>query len=118
MSDIANDGSLVRGSIDITIASVLYTLMDFSRDGGQSRSEMDYDADGKPAAASHVEDIEKLTGTIRTRSDKVKPPKFIVFSYDSKNWYIKERTESGSSEGLKQYAIEIWESITGTVTVT
>lgn len=118
MSDIANDGTLVRGSIDITISGVLYTLMDFSDDGAQSRSEVNYDADGKPDAASHAEDINKLTGTIRTRSDKAEPPKFIVFTYDSKNWYIKERTFSGSTEGLKQYAVEIWESITGTVTVT
>jgi hypothetical protein len=118
MSQIANDGTLVRGSEDITINSVTYTLTDFKRDGAKSRSEIDYGSDGKPQAASHAEDPEMFTGTIRCRSDKVDPPKFIVFSFDSKNWYIKEREKSGSAPGLKEFSVEIWECLTGSVTVT
>jgi hypothetical protein len=48
----------------------------------------------------------------------VAPPKFIVFSYDSKNWYIVDREESGSTAGLKEYAVVIHECISGSVTVT
>ena len=118
MSNVANDGTLVRGSIDITIDGVVYTLLDFSRDGGPARTELDYDASGKPAAASHAEDFERITGTIRMRSDKVAPPKFTVFTYDSKNWYICNREEAGSTQGLKQYTVEILECINGAVTVT
>lgn len=116
MASIANDGTLVRGSNDITIAAVLYTLMDYKR-GAKSRSEVEYSSNSKPAAASHAEDIEVITGTIRKRSDKVDPPKFIVFAFDGKNWYIKEREESGSAPGLKEFSVEIWESITGAVVV-
>lgn len=113
---IANDGTLVRGSITLTIASVPYVLMDYTRPGGTARSEFDYDANGKPAASSHVEDFERITGTIRTRSDQAAPAKFTVFSYDGKSWYIINREETGSTEGLKQYAVEIVECITGSVT--
>lgn len=114
---IANDGSLVRGSIDLTINGILYTLLNFKRDGAKSASEVDYGSNGKPSGASHAEGLEIITGVIRKRSDKVAPPKFIVFSYDAKNWYIKEREESGDAPGLKHYDIEIWESLTGVVTV-
>lgn len=115
---IANDGTLVRGSIDLTISSVVYTLLDYKRSGGKARTEMDYTAAGKPRAASHAEDFEEITGTIRMRSDVAVPPKFIVFSYDSKNWYIKDREEGGSTAGLKEYSVTIMECISGTVTVT
>ena len=114
---IANDGALVRGSIQITISGVIYTLLDFKRPGGKARTEKDYGADGKPAAASHAEDFEEITGTIRVRSDQIVPPKFIVFAYDGKNWYIMDRELSGSTGGLKEYAVTIMESITGVVTV-
>jgi hypothetical protein len=117
MSNIANDGTLVRGSIDLTISGVVYTLLDFKRDGGKARSEMDYDSAGKPKAASHAEDFEKISGTIRARSDQAAPPKFTVFSYDAKNWYIVDREYSGSTTGIKQYAVEIMECISGSVTV-
>lgn len=117
MPAIANDGSLTRGSVDLTISSVVYPLVDFKRDRGKARTEKDYDSSGKPAAASHAEDFEMITGTIRQRSDKVAPPKFTVFAYDSKNWYIVDREESGSTQGLKEYAVTIMECITGTVTV-
>jgi len=117
MSNVASDGTLVRGSIDLTIDGVTYTLVDFSRDGGQARTELDYNASGKPAAASHAEDFERITGTIRQRSDKAAPPKWTVFSYDSKNWYICNREYQGSTQGLKQYAVEIIECINGAVTV-
>lgn len=118
MPSIANDGTLVRGSIDLTIAAVVYALLDFKRPGGKARTEKDYTSAGKPGAASHAEDFEEITGTIRQRSDKVAPPKFIVFTYDGKNWYICDREESGSTAGLKEYAVTIMECITGTVTVT
>ncbi len=117
MPAIANDGTLVRGSIDLTISAVVYTLLDYKRTGGKARSEMDYTAAGKPRAASHAEDFEEITGTIRMRSDAVVPPKFTVFSYDSKNWYIKDREESGSTTGLKEYSVSIMECISGSVTV-
>jgi hypothetical protein len=117
MSSIANDGTLVRGTFAITISSVIYALLDYKR-SAKSRSEVDYDVNGKPCAASHAEDLEMITGTIRSRSDKVEPPKFIVFAHDGKNWYIKEREKSGSAPGTTDYAVEIWECVTGTVTVT
>ena len=118
MPSIANDGTLVRGSALLTISSVVYTLLDFKRSGGKARTEKDYDVNGKPAAASHAEDFDEITGTIRVRSDKVAPPKFIVFAYDSKNWYITDRELSGSTQGLQDYAVSIMECITGVVTVT
>lgn len=118
MSNIANDGALVRGSIELTINAVLYTLLDYARDGAKSESEVDFGADAKPAGASHAEGLEIITGTIRMRSDKVTPPKWTVFAYDGKNWYIKEREESGGGQGIKQFAVEIWECKTGAVTVT
>ena len=117
MPAIANDGTLVRGSIDLTINSVVYTLLDYKRPGGKARSERDYTAAGKPRAASHAEDFEEMTGTIRMRSDAVAPPKFVVFSYDSKNWYIVDREEGGSTEGLKEYSVTIMECISGSVTI-
>lgn len=116
MPGIYNDGTLVRGSIDLTINSVVYTLLDYKRTGGKARTEMDYDSAGKPKAASHAEDFEQITGTIRSRSDKAAPAKFTVFSYDSKNWYIMDREESGSTAGLKEYAVTIMENISGTIT--
>jgi hypothetical protein len=116
MSTIANDGTLVRGSITLTISAVTYVLQDYNRTHGAPRSEMDYDEDGKPAASSHVEDFEHLTGTIRLRSDQSAPPKFTVFSYDSKDWMIIDRTEAGSTEGLKAYTIDAIENISGSVT--
>lgn len=118
MGNIANDGNLVRGSIDITINGYLYTLVDYERDNGEARSENDYDKDGKPLAASHVEDFEMITGTIRLRSNMPVPPRWEVFAYSGKNWYIKNLRESGSTAGLKQYAVEIQECINGVVTVT
>jgi len=117
MPSVANDGTLVRGSIDITISSVAYCLLNYKR-GAKARTELDYDSSGKPAAASHAEDFEMISGTIRSRSDKAAPPKFIIFSYDSKNWYIKDREVSGSTEGIVEYAVEIIECINGAVTVT
>src|SRR3954465_3454818 len=110
MSQVANDGTLVRGSINLTIFGVTYVLLDYKR-SAKARSEQDYDVDGKPAAASHVEDFEVIPGTIRARSDQAVPPKFVSFSYDSKNWYIKDREEAGSTQGLKAYAVEIMEQI-------
>lgn len=118
MSDIINDGTLVRGSIDITIGGVVYTFLNFSDDGAQARSERDYTSAGKPAAQSHAEDFQTITGVIRARSDQVAPPKFTTFSYDSKNWYIKNRTYTGSTEGLKEYAVEIEQQIAAALVTT
>lgn len=111
MADVVNDGTLVRGSINLTINSVTYVLTSFDDDGGQPRTELDYDASGKPLMASHVENFRMISGVIRARSDQAAPPKFVTFSYDSKNWYIKSRKYTGSTEGLKQYAVEIQEQI-------
>lgn len=116
MSSVINDGTLVRGSIDITINSVPYLFLNFDDDGAQARSEMDYDSAGKPKAASHAEDFRKLTGVIRARSDQVAPPKFVTFSYDSLNWYIVNRRYTGSTEGLKEYAVEIQEQVNASLT--
>lgn len=118
MPSIVNDGTLVRGSIDITINSVVYTLLDYKRTGGKVQTERDYTAAGKPRAASHREDFDEITGTIRTRSDAVAPPKFTLFAYDGKNWYIVDREESGSTTGLKEYAVTIHENISGSLTIT
>jgi hypothetical protein len=117
MSSVANDGTLVRGSIALTINSVVYTLLNYSRTGGAPRTELDYDANGKPAASNVAEDFERITGVIRMRSDKATPPKFTVFSYDSKNWQIISCEESGSTEGLKEYSVEILEVVNGSVTI-
>lgn len=117
MPSIVNDGTLVRGSIDLTINSVVYALLDYKR-SAKARTELDYLSTGKPGAASHAEDFEMISGTIRMRSDQVAPPKFVTFSYDSKNWYIRDREESGSAPGLKQYAVEIQEQIGATLTTT
>jgi hypothetical protein len=116
MPQAANDGTLVRGSINLTISSVTYVMKDVARTYGAPRSEMDYDANGKPAASSHVEDFEHITGTIMARSDQVIPPKFTVFSYDSKNWMIIDRSLAGSTEGMKSYTVDIIENISGSVT--
>jgi hypothetical protein len=114
MPQVVNDGTLVRGSIDLTISGVAYVLLDYKR-SAKSRSENDYASTGKPLAASHVEDFEMISGTIRSRSDQVAPPKFTTFAYDSKNWYIKEREEGGSTSGLKAYTVEIQEQISASL---
>ncbi len=111
---IANDGTLVRGSVDLTINSVIYTMLNFKR-GLKARSIYDYDSSGKPKAASHAEDFEHISGTIRARSDKVAPPKFIVFAYSGKNWYIMDSELAGSTEALQEYTVDIIECINGSV---
>jgi len=116
MASIVNDGTLVRGSIKVTISGVQYIFLNFDDDGSQPRSENDYDEAGKPYAASHAEDFRMLSGVIRARSDQVAPPKFTSFSYDSVNFYIKSRRYTGSTEGLKEYAVEIQELINGSIT--
>jgi hypothetical protein len=116
MSSIVNDGTLVRGSIKITISTVPYIFMNFDDDGAQARSENDFDEAGKPYAASHAEGFRMITGVIRARSDQVAPPKFTTFAYDGTNWYIKNRRYTGSTEGLKEYAVEIQEQINVSLT--
>ena len=116
MAVIANDGTLVRGSIDITLNGTIYTLLNFKR-GAKARSIMDYSSAGKPAAASHAEDFEHISGTIRQRSDKPVPPKFIIFAFDSKNWYIVDSEDAGSTEGLREYTVDIIECINGAVVI-
>ena len=111
MPDIVNDGTLVRGSITLTINSVAYILVNFDDSGATARTELDYDASGKPLAASHAEDFQIITGLIRARSDQVAPPKFVTFSYNAKNWYIKNRKYTGSTSGMKEYHVEIQEQI-------
>lgn len=117
MASQVNDGTLVRGSITLTISGVPYVLLDYKR-GAKARSEQDYDANGKPLAASHVEDFEQINGTIRARSDQATPPKFVTFSFDSKNWYIKDREEGGSTAGIKSYSVDIQEQIAGSLVTT
>ena len=116
MSSIVNDGTLVRGSIKITISGVNYIFLNFDDDGAQAKSENDYDETGKPYAASHTEDFRMISGVIRARSDQVAPPKFTTFSYDGGNWYIKNRRYTGSTEGLKEYAVEIQQQINVSLT--
>jgi hypothetical protein len=111
MSSIVNDGTLVRGSIKVTINSVPYVFLNFDDDGAQARSENDYDENGKPLAASHAEDFQMVSGVIRARSDQVAPPKFVTFTYDGKSYYIKNRRYTGSTEGLKEYAVELQEQV-------
>lgn len=111
MSSVVNDGTLVRGSIKVTISGVPYIFLNFDDDGAQARSENDYDEVGKPVAASHAEDFRMISGVIRARSDQAAPPKFTTFSYDASSWYIKNRRYTGSTEGLKEYAVEIQEQI-------
>jgi hypothetical protein len=116
MSSIVNDGTLVRGSIKVTISGVNYIFLNFDDDGAKPRTENDYDETGKPYAASHADDFRMISGVIRARSDQVAPPKYVSFSYDSSNFYIKSRRYTGSTEGLKEYAVEIQEQINTTLT--
>lgn len=118
MASVVNDGTLVRGSIKLTINSVAYVFLNFDDDGAQARSENDYDESGKPLAASHAEDFRMISGVIRARTDQVAPPKFTTFTYDSLNWYIKSRRYTGSTEGLKEYAVEIQQQINASLTTT
>ena len=117
MAQVVNDGTLVRGSIDLTINSVPYVLLDYKR-SAKARSEEDFNSSGKPLAASHVEGFEMISGTIRARSDQAAPPKFVTFSYDSKNWYIRDREEGGSTAGIKSYTVEIQEQIAASLVLT
>lgn len=117
-ASIVNDGTLVRGSIKPTINSVAYIFLNFDDDGMQARSENDYNELGKPNAASHAEDFRMLSGVIRGRSDQVAPAKFVTFTYDSLNWYIKNRRYTGSTEGMKEYAVEIQEQIAASLVTT
>jgi len=116
MASIVNDGTLVRGSVRITISAVQYILLNFDDDGAQARTELDYNELGKPNAASHAEDFRMVSGVIRARSDQVAPPKFVTFTYDGSNFYIKNRRYTGSTEGLKEYAVEIQEQINASLT--
>jgi hypothetical protein len=118
MPDIVNDGTLVRGSITVTINSVAYIFLNFDDDGAQARTENDYGVTGKPAGASHAEDFRMISGVIRARTDQVAPPKFVTFTYDAKNFYIKNRRYTGSTDGLKEYAVEIQEQINASLTTT
>jgi hypothetical protein len=118
MPSIVNDGTLVRGSVKVTINAVQYILLNFDDDGAQPRTELDYNELGKPNAASHAEDFRMISGVIRARSDQVAPPKFVAFTYDSLSFYIKSRRYTGSTEGLKEYAVEIQELINGSLTTT
>lgn len=112
----AQDVTLVRGSVDLTISAVVYALLDYKR-GAKARLEKEYNSSGKYIGCNAVEDAEMIVGTIRKRSDQAIPPKFTVFSFDSKSWWIYDREESGSQPGLKQYAVEIIECPSGTVTL-
>ena len=115
MASIVNDGTLVRGSIKVTISGVTYIFLNFD-DEVPPRSENDYDELGKPYAASHADDFRMITGVIRARSDQVAPPKFVTFAYDSTNFYIKIRKYTGSTAGLKEYAVTLQEQINATLT--
>ena len=116
MASIINDGTLVRGSIKVTISAVNYIFLNFDDDQRQPRSENDYDENGKPYAASHAEDFRMVSGVIRARSDQVAPPKFVTFTYDGLSFYIKSRRYTGSTEGLKEYAVELQEQINPSLT--
>lgn len=116
MASIVNDGTLVRGSIKVTISGVAYIFLNFDDDGRQPRTENDYDETGKPYAASHAEDFRMISGVIRARSDQVAPPKFTTFTYDGLSFYIKSRRYTGSTEGLKEYAVELQEQINVSLT--
>lgn len=117
MATIANDGTLIRGSIKVTISSVPYIFLNFDDDGAQPRTELDYDETSKPYAASQSDDFRMISGVIRARSDQVAPPKYTTFVYEGVNFYIKSRRYTGSTEGLKQYAVEIQEQINASLTL-
>lgn len=116
MSSVVQDGTLLQGSVKITINSVAYIFLNFDDDGAQARTENDYDELGKPYAANQTEDFRMLSGVIRARSNQVAPPKFTTFVYDGINWYIKNRRYTGSTEGLKEYAVECQEQINASLT--
>lgn len=116
MASIVNDGTLVRGSIKVTISGVSYIFLNFDDDERAPRTENDYDETGKPYAASHAEDFRMVSGVIRARSDQVAPPKFVTFTHDSLSFYIKSRKYTGSTNGLKEYAVQLQEQINASLT--
>ena len=112
----AQDVTLIRGSVNFTINSVVYSAINFS-DEAKARMDKDYATSGKYRGASTVEDSEEITCQIRARSDQAAPPKFVVFSYNSLNWYIYERKFSGSQAGVQVYDCTIIECPSGVITL-
>jgi hypothetical protein len=120
---IATDVTLIRGSVNLTIAGVVYSATDFKA-AAKARSEKDYTTTGKYRGQSIAEDLEEITCTVRARSDQVAPPKFVAFAFTlpnsistATNWQITEREISGSQAGIQAYALTISECPSGTVTI-
>lgn len=113
---IATDVTLIRGTFNITIATVVYSMVDIKR-SAKAKVDEDYTTAGKYRGSSQAEQAETISTTIRARSDQVAPPKFVVFAFDSLNWYIRDRELSGSQTGIQQYAVDIVECPSGVVTI-
>ena len=122
MAQQGNDGTLVRGSIRIGALPLVLggtasvVLLNYKR-SAKARQELDYDEYGKPLASNNVEDFEKISGDIRMRSDQGTPAKFVPFSFDGKNWQIVDREESGSTEGIKVWSVDLLEVVNPTITI-
>lgn len=107
MDKVVTDGTLIRGSEVLTIGGNAYIFTDIKDDTGKARMEKDYDELGKYNGCSIAEDAIQLSGTIRSRTDKPDPPKFVTFSRGGVNYFIFDREFSGSTQGLKQFAVSI-----------
>ena len=117
-SQIVNDGTLIRGSAILAIGGNNYIATDIKDDLRKARTEKDYDAEGRFNGASHAEDARMLTANIRARTDQPDPPKFTTFTYDGVLFYIVDSEKSGSTQGLKVFAVTIMEQKNATLTIT
>ena len=113
---IATDVTLIRGTFNVTINSVVYSLVDIKR-AAKVKVDDDYTTAGKYRGASMAEQAESFTATIRARSDQAAPPKFVVFSFDSLNWYIQDRELTATQVGIQQYACVMVECPSGSITL-
>lgn len=118
---IASDVLLIRGSVDLTIAAVVYSAVNFS-DEAPDVAEKDYATNGKYLGQSIREDAEEMTCTIRARSNQVAPPKFVAFAFTMPNststattWWITKRKLTGSQGGIQSYDVTVTECPSGTV---
>jgi hypothetical protein len=117
MDRVVTDGSLIRGSENLTIGGNVYGFFDIKDDGGKARMEKDYDSLGKYNGCSIAEDARMLSGTVRARSDQPAPPKFTTFTYDGALFFIYDSEFAGSQAGLKQYSVSIIQQKNPTLTI-
>ena len=111
---IATDVTLIRGTFDVVISGVTYSLVDIKR-SAKAKVDEDYTTQGKYRGSSDAEGAETMSATIRARSDQVAPPKFVVFAFGGLNWKMRDRELSGSQTGIQSYACEFVECPSGAI---